>query len=42
MAIAFELIEGSRPIDRVPPYAIMFDSERNYGRPYFAPNSNKD
>ncbi len=37
MAIAFEMIEGVRPIDRVPPYAIMFDSEKTYGRPYFEP-----
>lgn len=35
MAIAFELIPGTKPIDRVPPYALMFDSERNYGQPYF-------
>lgn len=37
MAIAFELTPGTKPIDLVPPYALMFDSEKNYGQPYFDP-----
>jgi hypothetical protein len=35
MAIAFELIDPAQPLNRVPPYALMYDSERTYGRPYF-------
>ncbi len=35
MAIAFEKIAGDKPIDRVPPYAIMFNSAKAYNRPYF-------
>lgn len=34
LAIAFELVDGTRAIDRVPPYAIMFDSERTYQKAY--------
>jgi hypothetical protein len=35
MAVAFEKIEGDKPIDRVPPYAIMFDSAKTNNLPYF-------
>jgi hypothetical protein len=35
MAIAFELVDGSKDLDRVPPYAVMFESHRTYNRPYF-------
>lgn len=35
MAIAFEKIEGDKPIDRVPPYAIMFNSAKTNNLPYF-------
>jgi hypothetical protein len=35
MAIAFELIQPAKPIDRTPPMAIMIDSERTLNRPYF-------
>jgi hypothetical protein len=37
MAIAFEKIAGDKPIDRVPPYAIMFDSAKTNNKPYFQP-----
>jgi hypothetical protein len=36
LAVAFELVSGERPIDRVPPYAIMYDSGKHYNRPYIA------
>ena len=29
MAIAFELVDGTRVVDRVPPYGIMFESHRD-------------
>ena len=35
MAIAFEVVDGVKELDRVPPYAIMFESHRTYNRPYF-------
>src|SRR5262249_53290075 len=35
MAIAFELVDGSKELDRVPPYAVMFESHRTHNRPYF-------
>ena len=35
LAVAFELVSGEREIDRVPPYAIMYDSAKSYNRPYF-------
>ncbi len=35
LAVAFELVSGAREIDRVPPYAVMYDSAKSYNRPYF-------
>jgi hypothetical protein len=35
LAIAFEKVDGNRQIDRVPPYPVMFESQRTYNRPYF-------
>jgi hypothetical protein len=35
LAVTFELVKGDRTMDRVPPYAIMYNSERSYSLPYF-------
>lgn len=35
LAVAFELVSGQRELDRVPPYAVMYGSEKSYNRPYF-------
>jgi len=37
LAVAFELVSGDSPLDRVPPYAVMFRSDKTYNKPYFAP-----
>jgi hypothetical protein len=35
LAVFFDLVSGEQTIDRVPPYPIMYGSERSYNRPYF-------
>ena len=35
LAVSYERVEGTAVIDRVPPYAIMYDAAKNYGKPYF-------
>jgi hypothetical protein len=37
LAVSYERVEGTATLDRVPPYAIMYDSAKNYGKPYFPP-----
>lgn len=34
LAIAFERVDGDKELERVPPFAIMFESQRAYNRPY--------
>ena len=34
LAVSYERVDGTAVIDRVPPYAIMYDSAKNYGKPY--------
>ncbi|MFL5341059.1 MAG: hypothetical protein ACJ8F7_13005 [Gemmataceae bacterium] len=36
LAIAFEKLEGNKPTERVPPYAIMCETHRTSNNPYFA------
>jgi hypothetical protein len=35
LAFAFEMVTDPRPVDRVPPYAIMYNSAKFYNLPYF-------
>lgn len=35
LAASFERVEGTTALERVPPYALLYDSEKNYNRPYF-------
>ena len=35
MAIAFEKLDGNKPTERVPPYAIMCETDRTSNNPYF-------
>lgn len=35
LAVSYERVEGTATLDRVPPYAVMYDSAKNYGKPYF-------
>lgn len=34
LAVTYERVDGTALLDRVPPYAIMYDSAKNYGKPY--------
>lgn len=36
MAVAFELVSADSPLNRVPPYAVMYRSDKTYNKPYFA------
>lgn len=35
LAVTYERVDGTALLDRVPPYAIMYDSAKNYAKPYF-------
>lgn len=37
MAFAFEKVNGDKPLERVPPYPIMYDSQKVANKPYFPP-----
>lgn len=36
MGVLFERVSGTATLERVPPYALLFDSDKSYNRPYFS------